>query len=75
MHQEHQLLNSEPDRILIAEDNHDFGDLLQRRASSFRYDVTSVENTTSAIELLQQRNFDLLVVDLYMPDGTGLRYT
>ncbi len=72
MHQDHQLLNSEPDRILIAEDNHDFCDLLQRRASSLRCDVTSVENTTSAIELLEQRNFDLLVVDLYMPDGTGL---
>ncbi len=72
MHQIHQPLKSQPDRILIAEDNLDFSELLLRRACGLGYEVKAVENTASAIAILQHRAFDLLVVDMYMPDGTGL---
>ncbi len=45
MQHNHHLLKSEQDHILIAEDNHDFADILLQHTSSLGYDVSAVENT------------------------------
>lgn len=59
-------------RVLIADDDDQFRSLLVRRAKKIGLSVTEREDGRQAIEALQREKFDLLVVDLYMPEFTGL---
>ena len=58
--------------ILIAEDDPDYRQLLSRRASRMGLDVHQVANGQEAIDAVNEREFDALVLDLYMPEHTGL---
>ncbi|MEA1976801.1 MAG: diguanylate cyclase [Chloroflexota bacterium] len=58
--------------ILIAEDDPDYRQLLSRRASRMGLDVHQAENGQEAIDAVNEREFDALVLDLYMPEHTGL---
>jgi two-component system cell cycle response regulator len=59
-------------RILIADDDQDFRGLLKRRALKMGLEVHEAVNGAQAMHEVQAQNYDALVVDLYMPEHTGL---
>ena len=61
-------------RILLVEDNRVNRLLLARQVEQLGHQVEAVENGRIALEALQQRSFDLLLLDIEMPelDGFGL---
>jgi len=58
--------------ILIADDNEDFLALLTRRVEKMGHLVVAVTDGHNAIEALKSKNFDLLIIDLQLPDMSGL---
>ena len=63
---------SQVGEVLIADDDEDFRSLLVRRARKMGWDVTEASDGTQALEMLQGKSFDVLIVDLYMPGCSGL---
>jgi diguanylate cyclase (GGDEF)-like protein len=59
-------------RILIADDDEDFRLVLVRRASRMGLHVVEARNGAEAVRTLKEGGFDVLVVDLYMPELSGL---
>jgi DNA-binding response OmpR family regulator len=58
-------------RLLIVDDEPDIVTLISRYAKREGYDVSSAENGRQAIELCQKEDFDLIVMDIMMPDTDG----
>lgn len=58
--------------ILIADDDPVIRGFLAEAISSFGAEIIEAENGRQAIEVLQARPVDLLIVDLFMPDVEGL---
>ncbi len=58
--------------ILIAEDEKNIGDLLVELLADEQRSITVVHNGLEAIQLLEQRPFDLLITDLMMPEVDGM---
>src|SRR5262249_9080421 len=67
------MVMSQPARILLVDDEASIrltlGAMLKRTA----YDVTSAESGAEAVERLEQQAFDLLLVDLKMPEVDGMQ--
>jgi class 3 adenylate cyclase len=59
-------------RILIAEDNATNRDLLQRRLVFQGHTVSTAANGREAIDLLRKEAFDLVLLDIVMPEIDGL---
>jgi DNA-binding response OmpR family regulator len=59
-------------RILIVEDEKKFLDILQRSLRGEGYTVDGVSLASDAVEYLKSYHYDLVVMDLQLPDGTGL---
>ncbi|OGO15364.1 MAG: hypothetical protein A2Z14_08100 [Chloroflexi bacterium RBG_16_48_8] len=59
-------------KVLIADDDPDFRQLLVGRARKMGLFVMEVNDGEQAMEALEKENYDVLVVDLYMPGKTGL---
>ena len=57
---------------LIVDDNFYNRDLCSLALQHVGYTVTEAENGVEAVSLLEQRRYDLLVLDLAMPDMDGL---
>src|SRR5690349_11020055 len=57
--------------VLVVDDETGIALLCNRVLSRAGYDVISETNPRTAIELLQQKRFDLLVVDIRMPEVDG----
>lgn len=60
-------------RILVVEDDPDLRFLYQVALSRHGYEVMTAENTSSALVVLTSDVFDLLVLDMNMPDMPGIR--
>jgi len=61
-------------RILLVEDDLDVRPLLEHiLLTEPTYEVTAVESLANALKLLEEQPFDLLVTDVNLPDGSGLR--
>ncbi len=58
-------------RILIVEDEKKLLDILQRSLRSDGYVVDGVGTTSDGVEYLKAYHYDLIVIDLQLPDGTG----
>ncbi len=58
-------------RILVVDDEPLFA-LAVRRLLQAEHEVTVIESGRSAIELLQQKDFDVVLCDLMMPDIGGI---
>jgi CheY-like chemotaxis protein len=58
--------------ILIVDDNVPNREMLGRRLERENYRVTCVGSGVEAIDLIGQRNFDLVLLDLMMPEMNGL---
>lgn len=59
-------------RILLAEDNAQLRAALRMALQEARYEVVACPNGTDALRQLDVQQFDLLVVDLFMPEMNGL---
>lgn len=55
-------------RILLIEDNHLFGEFIGAHIQG----VTAVESLSEAVETLNHERFDLLLIDLGLPDSQGV---
>ena len=62
-------------RILCTEDDPDSRELLVYLLTEEGYDTTSTENSADAVELAKTRDFDLILVDNWMPGLTGEELT
>ena len=60
-------------RILLVEDDRDVRPLLEHIMLGEGLDVTTSETAANAIALLDSQPFDLVVADVNLPDGSGLR--
>ena len=65
---------SEPNhkRILLAEDDDAMRTYLARALDNAGYIVDSVDRGTKAVPLLEQRDYDLLLSDIVMPEMDGI---
>ncbi|MBP7497970.1 MAG: response regulator transcription factor [Bacteroidales bacterium] len=61
-------------KILLAEDDYNFGNVLKNYLEIKGYFVTLTENGKEALEVLKTENFDFCIVDIMMPvmDGFSL---
>ena len=57
--------------VLVAEDNPINREVVRRQLELLRIDVTMAENGKEALLALQQRSFDLVFMDLHMPELDG----
>ena len=58
--------------ILVVDDNQINCDLLSRQLGRQGYTVTTVNRGAQALELLQEADYDLVLLDIFMPDMNGL---
>jgi DNA-binding response OmpR family regulator len=58
-------------KILITEDDSEFCDILARFLKSYFHEVDTAGDAASASELLRAFDYDLLILDLTLPDGSG----
>jgi DNA-binding response OmpR family regulator len=59
-------------KILVVDDENELRMLIAERLSVEGYQVAEASRVSEAIELLSQSRFDLLLLDVRLPDGTGL---
>ena len=59
-------------RILLAEDEDAMRTYLVRALENAGYEVAAVDRSTSAIPLLENERFDLLLSDIVMPEMDGI---
>lgn len=60
-----------PSRILVVDDNASNRELLKRRLERQGHSVALAENGSGSLEMLRQAPFDLILLDLLMPDISG----
>ncbi|WP_456071349.1 response regulator transcription factor [Ferrimonas aestuarii] len=65
---------SESIRVLIVEDNTDISENIGDYLSQFDHIVDFADNGITAIGLLQEESFDVIVVDVMMPKMDGLTF-
>ena len=58
--------------ILVAEDNATNRKVIEKILSRAGYSVILVRSGEEALDILSERNFDLVIVDMQMPDYTGV---
>ena len=58
--------------ILIVEDDILLNRTLEYNLASDGYDVTSANNYKSAVRQLKENEFDIVLLDINLPDGSGL---
>jgi len=57
-------------KILLVEDDITFSQLLQGFLGKNGYAVTAVADVKNSLKLLDEQQFDLLLLDYRLPDGT-----
>ena len=68
-------MNNKPMKVLLVEDNPGDARLIQevlKEEASHRFTLQLVDRVSSAKELLAQDDFDLVLLDLSLPDSQGL---
>jgi CheY-like chemotaxis protein len=58
-------------RILLVEDHGDTRRTLQRLLSHFGHEISTAETTESALKIVQSQDFDVVLSDIGLPDGSG----
>jgi|GEM_PF-392807 len=61
----------EQNLILVVDDNETNRDMLSRRLEREGYPVVVAENGRRALEMIQARKFDLVLLDMMMPEMNG----
>lgn len=58
-------------QILIVEDDELLNKMLVYNLQSESYGIVSVETVKEAVEVLKSQQFDLVLLDINLPDGNG----
>jgi PAS domain S-box-containing protein len=58
-------------RILLVEDHADTRRTLSRLLSHFGHDISVADSTQSALEIVKAKQFDVVLSDIGLPDGSG----
>ncbi|MFD2825320.1 response regulator transcription factor [Leeuwenhoekiella polynyae] len=58
-------------KILLVEDDTSLGYLLQEYLTLKGFDITLAKTTADALKNLKQYSYDLIVLDVMLPDGSG----
>lgn len=61
-----------PGKILIVEDDHDINNLLSMNLRSSGYDIESSENGSQGLKMAQSGAYDLIILDIMLPEIDGL---
>lgn len=59
-------------KILITEDEESLREIFHDELESVGYNVSVAENGTQCLNLVEKEKFDLIIVDINLPDITGL---
>lgn len=59
-------------RILVVDDEKQFAETLAERLRLRMFDVATAFTGVEALEQIDQLNFDLVILDVYLPDLSGL---
>jgi len=59
-------------RILVVDDENDLRMLMAERLGMEGYNVTEAARVKEAVKMLSQTDYDLMLLDVRLPDGTGL---
>lgn len=59
-------------RVLIVDDEPQIGKIFGLKLKLAGYDVLSVNSGADAIELVRTQKFDIMLLDILMPDVTGM---
>jgi len=73
--QETILANDDKVKVLVAEDNHINQLLMRTVLKKFNFDCTIVANGKLAVEALKNERFDIILMDLMMPEMNGFEAT
>jgi diguanylate cyclase (GGDEF)-like protein/PAS domain S-box-containing protein len=65
-------MNARPNRLLIVDDNEMNRDMLARRLARKGYVIGLAENAKGLLERVKQDSVDLVLLDIEMPEVTGL---
>src|SRR6202166_66376 len=66
------MLNVRPSRLLIVDDNEMNRDMLARRLERKGYEVSVAGSARELMKLIKEQKLDLLLLDIEMPDVSGL---
>src|SRR6266576_3694923 len=66
------MMNSQPSRLLIVDDNEMNRDMLARRLERKGYVVGMAENAKDLLTRVKQDAVDLVLLDIEMPEISGL---
>jgi CheY-like chemotaxis protein len=58
-------------RILVVEDHSDTLQALSRLLNHFGHDISTADDAHSAMDLIQAKEFDVVLCDIALPDGSG----
>ena len=58
-------------KLLVVDDEARIRELIKKYATFEQYEVTEAENGMQAVELCRQQDFDLIIMDVMMPDLDG----
>ena len=72
MTQTDKNITAERIRLLLVDDERGFVDVLSKRLSRRKIEVTKAFSGSEAIQVLRRREFDVAVLDLKMEDMDGL---
>ena len=64
-------MNPPPGRVLVVDDTEVNRDLLARRLKALGHEVAFAENGRRALEMLQESEYDLVLLDIMMPEVDG----
>ena len=66
-------MNEEPKKILIVEDDQFIRELYERQIKQAGFQVEGTFSGKTAIEMLDKNSYDLLMLDLNIPDVSGFQ--
>ena len=64
-------MKQEPSRILIVDDNPEIREIIQILLTGEGFAVADAANGASALRLLEEQDFDLIILDIMMPGPNG----
>jgi CheY-like chemotaxis protein len=59
-------------RILVVDDNRDITEMVQTMLEGTAYDCTTVNSGRECVRLAETEKFDLILLDMAMPEMSGL---
>jgi CheY-like chemotaxis protein len=58
-------------RILVVEDHDETLRVLSRLLTHFGHEISMADSARSALEIVESKNFDVVLCDIGLPDGSG----